>query len=875
MNKERKITSIPISGLDTSTPAHLAKQGTCAELHNLRYFDNAWRPIPRRKEVATIQKTDNMLLRLLYQHPALPENYYIAAYEQDGMPDIGVVNTTLGPFEDIITEAKCLWEEVGNIYNDFHITHYGNVLIIIWNNQIRYFVWDVVANKYNEYTTPQPATIAEGNHTYGEDVKEDEIAEVKNPYNSDTQTSEWCNLYNIYSVDDKSEVLTVNNGKDNQWWGEVCYLVCYKMTDGTIVSPSELRILCSEIAEKNTYDWEILKYRDSKDKTFWALSKQYTNSVGLTDSTTRLRRWVPTINISIPTAIKDNPLIDKVCIYSTRIHTIFDYEKMMRENKFERGYILISVAKTTEFHRVSNDYYSMADAYANHKLPEQTLYLLEEKKISEISESWSVELGYDKFENITNQIDIFEANQTLHTIIPQALYQYNNRLHLGNISTKLFEGYNNITTTRHYTDIASAKLNILLPENNVQRTISIDYSNMYEVPRITFNGNIVSYPDYRAKGFQVFLYFSADGSGQPISHKEIALTAATANNYAYYIVPPTNAGKYTNRVFVNNLLLPADYQEKATIIESNRLQLSKLGNCFNLPFDQSYRVGNENDKIIAMNTTVEMLADSRYGETPLYVFTDNGIWAAIVGQGSVVYGSWVFINFDHIRNPKTVAANGSVFYYTDRGIFALQGRQTTLISQPIEKIESLGTEMAPAVIMVDMWYHLRHNELIVQTGLANTDAVLVYSLDNGIWYTQDAIGRKLNNNVSILDSGDALLLFDTEEYSGANTEVCLVTRPFELTPMRFTRIEGMWPRLLHLAEGQAVEIYLEGSALAAPDNWIMLHSAESGRRYWGQMRRCHSSARFYRITICAILPPNAALTHFDIEFYDRFLRRLR
>lgn len=34
-----------ISGLDRSTPDDIVKDGACKELHNVRYKDNAWRPV--------------------------------------------------------------------------------------------------------------------------------------------------------------------------------------------------------------------------------------------------------------------------------------------------------------------------------------------------------------------------------------------------------------------------------------------------------------------------------------------------------------------------------------------------------------------------------------------------------------------------------------------------------------------------------------------------------------------------------------------------------------------------------------------------------------------------------------------------------------
>ena len=48
----RMRTSVAISGLDRSTPDDMVKDGACEELHNVRYKDNAWRPVHEHKVAA-------------------------------------------------------------------------------------------------------------------------------------------------------------------------------------------------------------------------------------------------------------------------------------------------------------------------------------------------------------------------------------------------------------------------------------------------------------------------------------------------------------------------------------------------------------------------------------------------------------------------------------------------------------------------------------------------------------------------------------------------------------------------------------------------------------------------------------------------------
>lgn len=882
MNKERTITSIPIIGLDQSSPDNMAPQGSCLTLHNLRYINNAWRPIVPQKTLYGVEQSQGYLLRILYHHPVCPDNVFIAITETDGMKDLVVVTIEdRSTTEEIVSNAIILLSDFGSgsltiEQEPVTVSHFGKVLIILVDGKVHYFVWDQLKLQYNKYTTPQPVEILEY-ASYG--------ANVGVGYAAFTNLSESGNAYDIwriYDIENNLEERAVSEENSNMWWGELCYLVCYKMADGTIVSPSELRILCSEGEENREWLFAKLKMDDTMYlPDAWCMMFENTDYNGVPEDrketyTSRLRKFLPSIAVTLPENIKNNPLIDRVAIYATRINTIYDYKKLSDSRNAFYGTLRASTENGNNFVKLEVEptaqSISITEAYADNRLPEQPLYLVEEKKIEEIDDDiWTVELGYDKLKNITSRVDIYTPNQSLHEIVPTTLFEYNERLHLADITTRMFEGYSNISIFS-----TSANLNpfyqVRLDNGcTVQKSLSLTLGGNNN--SFLLQGKIISYPDARAE--QLHLFSTAPPSANTMVGTRIfALTPATANNYAYYILPPTMAIKYPVGDNFNTLTNKQPDAENPYYIEPNRMQVSAAGNCLNLPFDTSYKIGDTETHIKSINTVSEMLADSRFGETPLYVFTDKGIWAAIVGSGEVVYSNWAFINFDRITLTQTTAANGVVFYVTDRGIHALEGRKATLISQPIES-----PDRSEPRNYADLWLNHKYNELIVDVSSWEEDSrpSFVYSLDSGRWYSRNYQGQKINENLLIFDQDRKLYVLDSEVDRTYNTTTAakIVTCPFELSPMRYTRIESLWARWVRYDNDTLPTTVIIEGASSPTGKWKTLREIETTDKELGIIRWVSSSARWYRVTLLVTGSQNASFTHIDIEHYIKYLRRLR
>lgn len=76
-DNERMRVSVPITGIDTSTPDAIVADGKCERLHNMRFGSGAWRNVlesPGPYAVFTLKYP----FKVVYQHPANKDNSYIA-----------------------------------------------------------------------------------------------------------------------------------------------------------------------------------------------------------------------------------------------------------------------------------------------------------------------------------------------------------------------------------------------------------------------------------------------------------------------------------------------------------------------------------------------------------------------------------------------------------------------------------------------------------------------------------------------------------------------------------------------------------------------------------------------------------------------------
>lgn len=839
----KRISSFNIKGLNTSIPDISVPDGACEVLSNLRFQNGAWEPVGTFPTVKggtfTIPVLHEDTITFLYAHEMDGDVHFIvkAAEEVDEGNNVfyninlydcfNDTTTLIGTFATINNPQS--YEEV-----DIRVSSFGNVLIVSTKDSMHHYIFSDGA--YNLFQMPEPVKISE------------EISSDIPRKSYDKEADRDLFWWNIINYDSGEHLVLDHVG--STWWGEICYLVAYRMKDGTIVSPSNLRILCSEGDDEeedtpNVHYREVIDDQSTEKYISLRLAANPLPDPSTNDTyaeSVRLRTFIPELTITVPDV--DTSLIDRVALYSTRINPILDYEKMRKANF--RG-------------RAGIPYY---DFYADNKLPEQPFYLVEEIKINSLEGGvWTVKLEYEKLKDLVTKPQMYEPVQ-VHSFVANSLYDYNHRMHYGGLTTTLY--FHTPSVVRTHTIYAP---NILKGEEYIQFEDGHSVYSSSSFPNIDNQTAsrwvipyIVSYPDYRATKLSVVYTRNNNTFGM----ESITLQPAVANNFAYYI-PPTGVFKYTSFISPDNGYSPITKPVASpTFSEPNRIQVSAVDNPFSLPFQNSYAVGNEGSRVVAMNSVADALADSTFfGTYPLYIFTTDGIFALRAGSGEVLYAGTENINHDRIINPTTIAVNGSVVYACSEGLKALSERTAVRISADIDSHNGVRRDWSTAQFAVN-W---RYGELICKLG----DECFVWNIGAGAWSTRtDVLGHLRNGFIGQVEDL-TITMYDVNDEQLGEVYSRFITRPLKFESSEFKKIERMIARV---AASQSIDwdVMLEGSNDC--NKWKTIKKGNVNSSSNIALRHLGNSFRYYRLSISFTSASLATISQIDVALQDRFYRNL-
>lgn len=296
----------------------------------------------------------------------------------------------------------------------------------------------------------------------------------------------------------------------------------------------------------------------------------------------------------------------------------------------------------------------------------------------------SKEEDFSKMENLIFQEEMTDDNFSNHKYGASKSYAYNNRLHLGNIKTTFFSGFNagyfqwgnayNGTTPPEGTTKYIATEVELYTGTSLEKVYTY-HSAYFTVPKLYLSA-FISYPDPRAKRITIY---EVDND---VWTKVFTTPLESHNllNLAYYM----NEGLKPIIANQDSLITQPDTSKTITLSEPNKIKVSELNNPLNFPNINTYLVGN--GTILAMATNAMLVSDRNKGQFPLYVFTTQGIWSLNVGNGEVVYST-----LSDPTSQKTPVSEyvcetpRGVIFITKDGLNILNNNQDTFITPHIEE----------------------------------------------------------------------------------------------------------------------------------------------------------------------------------------------
>lgn len=255
------------------------------------------------------------------------------------------------------------------------------------------------------------------------------------------------------------------------------------------------------------------------------------------------------------------------------------------------------------------------------------------------------------------------------------------------------------------------------------------------------------------------------------------------------------------------------HSDTKRVIRNNILKVSAVDNPFYFPTAQTYKFEGE---IKGLASNAEAISTGQFGQYPLFVFTDTGIWAMSVdasGQGAYTTQS----PFSReVCNGAICPVSGGVVFSTDKGVMAISGGQVADLSAALDGFEvdffeknaamwenifdKAGKDAVVNPVPIRKYikgaviaYNYHYNEIIVSNkALFENGAVpysYVYSLTNKVWSVIDTVFDLTTNKypeLVVFDKGDGAMY--TFEDGAALNKVVVITRPFTLGSIDFKRI---------------------------------------------------------------------------------------
>lgn len=389
----------------------------------------------------------------------------------------------------------------------------------------------------------------------------------------------------------------------------------------------------------------------------------------------------------------------------------------------------------------------------------------------------------------TMPIDDFSQN----TISGTASYVYNGRLHLADITTKLYEGYDaryyGSTNPDNSESYSGSSVGItIVTENGEEKIASASQ---------TFTGRklspVLAYPDYRAISMTIY---ASSGSG-----KKVFLKKHPFLNMAYYQDPE---------------LLPIDLSESVSKVtsdnyptrEPNKIKVSALNNPLSFPVANTYTVSNGD--IVGMASATSALSTGQFGQFPVYVFATDGVYALEVGSSDVVYARSTPVTRDVCANAKTITAtDDAIVFATEESLVLLQGSTSTNLSTMIEGYLPTFIDSSPQLKKVAgipnltnslsaiefrtyikdavVGYSYNDKEIIVSN--ENYDYSYVYNMKSGGWYkTSHRVRMFLNSYPECFAYFEDGGVYDMYNPHRTVNNILLITKPIKFGSLVHKRI---------------------------------------------------------------------------------------
>ena len=857
-------TRMQIKGLVRNKGLNEFADGDCQEIINMRYRDNAWRPIidPQFIKVGAFDNT----YRAIWLHVQDNVRNYIA---WDTAGRLVMLNSN--------TWAETLIKDYGTAEID--VKFLKRFMLVISQDGIDKWIWKHLESVYYlaNIVNPPLLTMKTGS-AMGANIR------------TETATTAEA-LLGKYR-----KLLIEINQQDGMLEGGIMWRIAYKLYDGSYVLhtlPEYLRIaaLGSEIQKVGS------EYRIN----FWA---DY------------IYAEIDRVYYQTFAGLKD--IISSIAIFACKNERLHTVDEFTITDSLLEGVTAITTFASIPL-PINNDFPKMADPKSWYKVHEIAFVQAIDPNVGTTEAIDMKGFVRDYAARETMPVDSFSH----HRLTANSSFIYNDRLILGDTITHLgdydidtqfiFSKALSFSGRRQDYVFASFKESYLLV------SLSTDNGVVYKLIQvmggyatkggklyIIFLTPVIGYPDARATEIKLL---TKENNTWYIT-AEMPLTKSLHDNYSYYhtrdfdaALPFSDDKNYNliikEVVFNAEKIINIEVYATKPLTDNNRVQLSELRNPYFFPVKNSYQVGT--GKVLAMGANTEPLSTGQFGQFPLSVFTSKGIWALEQGQGDVIFAAISPLSGDVILNKDQVVSVGNgVVFTTNRGVFAISGKQLAQISEALEGpvfadftandhfqnfIDSTNlVALLPYISADDALTYISgakagfdkvNNELyFTRPGYFYS---YVFNFESNTWHKISRVYDLLINDYPDLLGVNTAGLYNLSLQSGATYQSMLIVTQAQSLTMNevFKKIERLALRCTVNADTGK---YFTLVVFASNDlkTWQII----TGGQLTGYIKnilltRSHCSAQYYIIMLSGKIRNDSNFTSVDVSFSPRLNNKLR
>lgn len=417
-------------------------------------------------------------------------------------------------------------------------------------------------------------------------------------------------------------------------------------------------------------------------------------------------------------------------------------------------------------------------------------------------------------QTLVHQTTLPIDNFTHHTLTAGNSYIYNQRLHLADITTTFFQGFQLQAFSTYFRQVTDNSAGGTItrpgitpdqpePQNITKAYIEI-YINTSEqndkwvttcVENLTshFLNPFFSYPDPRACK-AIIIY--TDSYDNILRKKELLLTPHPHLNIAFYIDPSLQEITIPE-------VTPLLYHPVFNVIsarEEAKIKVSALQNPFVFLNENTYVASS---RVLGMATNTRPLSEGQFGQFPLYVFTVNGVYALHSGGGDTLYSNIVPVS-QEIALPGTITpVTDAVFFLTSRGGFLISAAQIVPISPQLDAArptqnmqfwEKIITVTFPEISDFNFQKLIKQRDITIHHNYLHDEIILVscqagyafiFNLKSRSWHTVTYTFSKIENSYPRLYGTIGNKVYNISEENGEATPVLLLTRPIKFKTQQF------------------------------------------------------------------------------------------